>query len=639
MPPPLPVVHELIAALGNDTFEQLCQLHFPAVHRTFTSRQTLPQRIGLLLERVDLHDEYDALLTAVRGLAPDIYARFEARLSSQPTPTPPVQPTDPTCDVLVLAANPNTTPELDLRTEADWIRQRLQEGDAGRRLRVHHEWAVRSDDLPRLLLRHRPFLLHFSGHGNSAGDILLHDAHDNPRPVPPEAFADLLRSADDRLECVVLNACFTADLADALADRVRCVVGMVRAFDDESASRFSAGFYRGLAFGKDYATAFELGRSEVAVLELPDPEVPHFFSRDTAILDPDNAVPGPVRRVTRTHETPLPLTSPHDPRSYPLWFGTHRRPADPHDLSKGFTAERSDRIHHGTCRVTVPRSHRIGEVQSPWYLRWLRSSTDRLRLDPASLRGLDPDAFRTDLAHNLAPLAADERTALVYLHGYNMSFEDAALRAAQLGFDLQVPGLTAFYSWPSQGRFRGYFQDEAAIDASSAFLTEFLTDFVRHSGATRIDLIAHSMGNRALLRCLGEVVKKTGLTVPFGQVFLAAPDVDRDEFRQSAGVYGQVAVRTTLYVSSRDRALAASARLHGWHRAGYLPPVTVVPGLDTVEASGVDLSWLGHGYYAAARPILTDLHTLLRHNDPPAKRMGLRSVRTPEGQPYWVVGA
>jgi esterase/lipase superfamily enzyme len=226
--------------------------------------------------------------------------------------------------------------------------------------------------------------------------------------------------------------------------------------------------------------------------------------------------------------------------------------------------------------------------------------------------------------------------AVIFVHGYNVSFEEAALRAAQIGFDLQVPGITAFFSWPSRGTFVGYHADEAAVEASATHLADFLEQFVRESGATRVHVLSHGMGVRGLLRAFRSIRQQAiGRSVPFGQLILAAPDVDSDVFRHDVVPGTRLAERTTMYVSSRDSALASSAILAGYHRAGYTPPVTIVSGVDTVDASGVDLSYLGHGYYGEARAVLTDMHALLVSGVAAHRRYGLLSKTTEKEERYW----
>lgn len=99
----------------------------------------------------------------------------------------------------------------------------------------------------------------------------------------------------------------------------------------------------------------------------------------------------------------------------------------------------------------------------------------------------------------------EERDAVIFVHGYNVSFEEAALRAAQLGFDLGIAGVMAFYSWPSKGSLKGYPADEASIEASEGFIADFLTRMASQSGAARVHIIAHSMGNRGLLRAIDRI--------------------------------------------------------------------------------------------------------------------------------------
>jgi esterase/lipase superfamily enzyme len=146
------------------------------------------------------------------------------------------------------------------------------------------------------------------------------------------------------------------------------------------------------------------------------------------------------------------------------------------------------------------------------------------------------------------------------------------------------------------------------------------------------------MGNRGVLRALDRIAtsasERSG--APFDQIVLAAADVDQETFRRLSVAYRAVARRTTMYVCDKDRGVEASKWLHAYPRAGLTPPVLVVPGIDTVSVSNLDLTLLGHGYVAEARDVLNDIHYVL-DNAPPERRFGLRPAIA-DGLRYWVVG-
>ena len=318
---------------------------------------------------------------------------------------------------------------------------------------------------------------------------------------------------------------------------------------------------------------------------------------------------------------------------YPVWFGTNRKPA-----GDGFTGERHDRTTLGRALVYVPEAHRFGEIGTSFWRRLLRFD---LRDDHLHLQGMEWRERKTFFEEIKATMQAARDTdetphALFFLHGYNVTFEDAAIRAAQLGVDLKVPGATAFFSWPSRGSVAAYPADEATIEASEPAITDFLVDFTENCGAERVHIIAHSMGNRGLLRALQRIAAnaQTRGKVKFGQIFLAAPDVDRDLFLDLARLYPEHGERTTLYASRRDKAVHLSYKLHAAPRAGYFAPYTVAPGVDTVAVPDFDIDLLGHGYFAQAEALLHDIHDLMRHSEPPKSRQRIKPA-VHQGVSFW----
>lgn len=331
------------------------------------------------------------------------------------------------------------------------------------------------------------------------------------------------------------------------------------------------------------------------------------------------------------------------PRSYEVWFGTNRAPVDTTDASKGFSNERDPAgvVHYGTCSVYIPRAHQLGSIGTAFWKRWLKLkfTDDQLRLQKI-LSYSSGDDFLTALRTEIASLSGeDERAVLVYIHGYNTSFEQAALRAAQIGFDLKIP-TTAFYSWPSKAAVAGYPADIARVEASEPQIADFLTSLAARAGASRVHVIAHSMGNRGFARAIARILSRASADagIRFGQIILAAPDLDVDLFKQLAAAYPTISDRTTMYVSARDRALEMSSWLQDSNRAGFTPPVTVLDGIDTVEVTNIDLTMLGHGYFAEARAVLSDIKDLLDGSKPPEKRLAIFS-KVDGNARFWVIRA
>ena len=122
----------------------------------------------------------------------------------------------------------------------------------------------------------------------------------------------------------------------------------------------------------------------------------------------------------------------------------------------------------------------------------------------------------------------------------------------------------------------------------------------------------------------------------FNELFLTAPDVDADVFRNLAHRILSKARRVTMYASSNDRALRISNRFNGAPRAGDTSSdIVIVDGMDTIDASTVDTSLVGHFYYGENRSILSDIYSVLRTHAPAAQRFGLRPAQY-RGEDYWL---
>jgi len=292
-------------------------------------------------------------------------------------------------------------------------------------------------------------------------------------------------------------------------------------------------------------------------------------------------------------------------------------------------------LAYGTSDVSIPRDHRMGWLESPslWRLELREDPTKHVVLLSTAVSS--KDKFFADVAARASQSL--RRSAFLFVHGYNVSFEDAARRTAQIAYDLGFEGAPVFYSWPSQGSTLAYTIDEQNIEWAQANLRGFLEDFFTRSDAQSVYLIAHSMGNRALTRAVASLLNdKPALRDRLKEVILTAPDIDAEVFKRDiAPALTATGRPVTLYASSEDLALVASKKIHGFPRAGDSGQgLVVLAGIETIDATSTDTSLLGHSYFAETRSVLSDMFYLIRTGQRADQRFGLRSIDTESGR-YW----
>lgn len=311
-----------------------------------------------------------------------------------------------------------------------------------------------------------------------------------------------------------------------------------------------------------------------------------------------------------------------------VFYATDRAPTGDPRPARFFGGDRGT-LSYGTVEVTIPANHRAGALEAPsvWRLEFAPNPAKHVVL--RSVQPVEKTAFFDRMKTRLA---GSERTeAIVFVHGYNVSFGNAAKRAAQLAYDTGFPGVPILYSWPSRGSTAGYIADTAVVRLSGRRLAGFLEDIVRELGTTTIHLVAHSMGNRAMTDALELFALKHGADQgpPFGQIIFAAPDLDAGLFGAMMPTIRPLARRITLYGSENDWALVASRKLHGdAPRAGEGgADALALAEVDTIDMSDLGEDMLAHSYVANDSSVLLDLVTLFWKNTPPALRCGLTPSR------------
>lgn len=195
--------------------------------------------------------------------------------------------------------------------------------------------------------------------------------------------------------------------------------------------------------------------------------------------------------------------------------------------------------------------------------------------------------------------AATGRDVLLFVHGYNETFESAARSAAQLSHALEFQGRTALFAWPSGGALLDYGYDrESALWSREGFV-QALRALVNNPTVGRVHIVAHSMGTFLTLEALRELRTEVDVSSRIGALVFASPDIDIDAFEQTVSKLGPLSRRMTVIIDPGDRALAVSARIAGGvARAGAAERNRLEAlGVRVADTSGRGWSMLRHDLF------------------------------------------
>ena len=323
------------------------------------------------------------------------------------------------------------------------------------------------------------------------------------------------------------------------------------------------------------------------------------------------------------------VSTPDSVRTVSVFYATDRAvtSTEPHAVEYGWRRAYTEakEFELGVCQVEIRRD-RHHDKPGP-----LRKSSAEL-VSVVSTTVLERDSFYERLREKMWYAEANE--TFVIVHGFNNRFEDTAKRTAEIWYDVGFEGPPIMYSWPSRGGsfwrgILGYFADAETIKWSVVHLKQFLIDLVEETSAeklvadkpARIHLIGHSMGGRALAQALmlvADEINQDGRPV-FCDVLLAAPDIDRDLFRDVIVLdllRARLAEHYTLYASSADKIIKTSQKLQVYPRVGDADDGLVAvhhAQFDTIDASAVKSKWLAqnHDYFITEPRLIRDLIEIL----------------------------
>ena len=327
----------------------------------------------------------------------------------------------------------------------------------------------------------------------------------------------------------------------------------------------------------------------------------------------------------------------------PVFYATDRNNTGNKDPKRRYGVIKSKNpingyLEYGVAKVSIPGgdNHQIGQLESPSVLKFEWHEDPAKHVVLLEVGKLAKDDYFKQLQAKIG--SSQKQNAFLFIHGYRVTFEDAARRTAQIAYDLKFKGAPIFYSWPSKGTLFGYTPDSTAVEWTEPHLERFIIDFLNRTSAKNIYLIAHSMGNRAMTRVMAKVAQNhpTART-RIKEIILAAPDIDADVFKEVlAPQIIKNYTNITLYASSKDLALKASEMFWGRPRAGDAgEQLVLMPGVETIDATKIDSSLLGHSYIANSDTLLKDMIELFKSGKRAQKREWLQEKRR-DNLPYWV---
>jgi esterase/lipase superfamily enzyme len=305
----------------------------------------------------------------------------------------------------------------------------------------------------------------------------------------------------------------------------------------------------------------------------------------------------------------------------PLLYVTDRQRAAPPKADAFYTSATTGGLEFGRVNAII---NEIGSIRTGLISGAKRVSAPTA-MGKAQVQAFQPLSEKAlkDMMIAPRPTPREPVRVLLFVHGFNVQFYEAALSLARLATSMQVSLVPVFYSWPSQGDVIGYWHDEDEVAAAAVRFTPFLERLL--SGpADEVIIVCHSMGARIVTRALGELARKNAKLSSLKKVVYAAADINIEEFNaQWPSLQKIQGTEWTLYESSGDFALRLSTFIHSFRRVGESDGgVYVQDGIDTIDASSTTSIFrtLGHSYIVSSPALAADVGDWVAQDLPPGVR-------------------
>jgi esterase/lipase superfamily enzyme len=226
---------------------------------------------------------------------------------------------------------------------------------------------------------------------------------------------------------------------------------------------------------------------------------------------------------------------------------TNRKPVDGAHAKPWFGPERASGLSVARAKLTPPDDGRF--------------SLSSVGLEDWRLDAIEPVPQIGDLPGQ----PSGGHDMLIYVHGFNQTFETAVLDAARLSDGIRFRGDTMAFSWPSKAKLLDYGYDRDSAMWSRDALEKVLDGLMASPTVGRLNLVAHSIGTMLTMEALRQLYAHQGDMVAdrLGAVVFASPDIDMDVFASSVEHIGPIARNITVLTATNDRALALSRWMAG----------------------------------------------------------------------------
>jgi esterase/lipase superfamily enzyme len=281
------------------------------------------------------------------------------------------------------------------------------------------------------------------------------------------------------------------------------------------------------------------------------------------------------------------------------------------DEAAGANEMRPDGADYSLQILSVPPQHQAGQIERPVF----GAADPAKHFVEISRRELDEDSFRNELATNISGRIGSNRDVLLYVHGFNTSYDEARFRLAQIVEDGRFGGVAILFTWPSSDNILNYEAARESATASRDALAGLLEDLSEVPDVGKIHILAHSMGTWLSMEALREraIAGSPDLNGKLGLVMLAAPDIDLSVFREQLAKLD--ASHVSVLISASDRALSLSQTLAGDRpRVGALDPrkasdraMLARLGVKVYDLSGESTGLIGHDTYADAPDVVRSI--------------------------------